>query len=83
MPGRIKYAPPRPKQLRLVSKQRRPAQHGDGRYSHAQVEDLEYTLEELEFFRAVERFKADKHEPFPTLRDLLRIVTELGYTRPR
>ena len=53
----------------------------DRRYSHSIVEDMEYSADELEFFRAVDRFQTDRHEPFPTLRDLLRIVRRLGYRR--
>lgn len=52
-----------------------------GRRSHCQTEDMDYTDDELEFFRAVEKFKADFHDPFPTLRDLLGIVKTLGYQK--
>lgn len=53
----------------------------DRRFQHSTTDDMEYSAEELEWFRAVDGFKADKHEPFPTLRDLLRILTQLGYAK--
>ncbi len=80
MAGYAKYGSGKPIERKLDRK-RKLSQRGDDRYDHASVEDMEYTDAELEFFRAVEKFKADKHEPFPTLRDLLRILTELGYTK--
>jgi len=81
MAGKPKYDSGKPTELRKLGRKRKPSLHDDGRYSHAQVEDMEYTDDELEFFRAVDRFKTEKHERFPTLRDLLRIIVELGYTR--
>lgn len=59
----------------------RPSKAGDDRYTHCMTEDMEYTDYELEFFRAVAKFKTDKHDPFPTLRDLLRIIVGLGYRK--
>lgn len=59
-----------------------PPRRACGRYQHASVEDMEYTDDELELFRAVEAFKNRTQDPFPTLRDMLNIIKELGYRKP-
>jgi len=45
----------------------------------------DYTEEEIELIKAVDRFKREQHRPFPTCRDLLAVVLALGYrkTAPR
>jgi hypothetical protein len=45
------------------------------------VEEGELTLEEVEFVRAVDRYKRKFNRPFPTWSEVLAIVKELGYTR--
>jgi hypothetical protein len=45
------------------------------------VEEGELTLEEVEFVRAVDRYKRKFNRPFPTWSEVLAIVRELGYTR--
>ena len=45
------------------------------------VEAGELTLEEVEFVRAVDRYKRKFNRPFPTWSEVLAIVKELGYTR--
>ena len=45
------------------------------------VEEGELTLEEIEFVRAVDRYKRKFNRPFPTWSEVLAIVKELGYTR--
>ena len=39
----------------------------------------EYQANELEFFRAVDRYKRERRRPFPTLSELLAIFFSLGY----
>jgi hypothetical protein len=51
------------------------------RYKHNIVEDMEYSDEEREFFVAVDRFKLEANDQFPTCRDLLRIIKQLGYRK--
>ena len=45
------------------------------------VEEGELTLEEIEFVRAIDRYKRKFNRPFPTWSEVLAIVKELGYTR--
>jgi len=45
------------------------------------VEEGELTLEEIEFVRAVDRYKRKFNRPFPTWSEVLAIVKELGYTK--
>jgi len=45
------------------------------------VEEGELTLEEIEFVRAIDRYKRKFSRPFPTWSEILAIVKELGYTR--
>jgi hypothetical protein len=45
------------------------------------IEEGELTLEEVEFVRAVDRYKRKFNRPFPTWSEVLAIVKELGYTR--
>jgi hypothetical protein len=43
--------------------------------------EMEYTADEVEFFRAVDRYKGEHRRPFPTLRELLGILRKLGYRK--
>lgn len=45
------------------------------------VEEGDLTLEEIEFVRAVDRYKRKFNRPFPTWSEILAIVKELGYTK--
>ena len=45
------------------------------------VEQGELTVEEIEFVRAVDRYKRKFNRPFPTWSEILAIVKELGYTK--
>jgi len=45
------------------------------------VEEGDLTLEEIEFVRAVDRYKQKFNRPFPTWSEVLAIVKELGYTK--
>jgi len=45
------------------------------------VEEGELTLEEIEFVRAIDRYKRKFNRPFPTWSEILAIVKELGYTK--
>lgn len=43
--------------------------------------EREYTVEELEFLKAVDRYKREKRRPFPTACEMLKIAVALGYRR--
>jgi hypothetical protein len=45
------------------------------------VEEGELTLDEIEFVRAVDRYKRKFNRQFPTWSEILAIVKELGYTK--
>jgi hypothetical protein len=45
------------------------------------VEEGDLTLEEIEFVRAVDRYKRKFNRPFPTWSEILAIVKDLGYTK--
>jgi hypothetical protein len=45
------------------------------------VEEGHLTLEEIEFARAIDRYKQKFNRPFPTWSEVLAIVKELGYTK--
>ena len=37
--------------------------------------------EELEFIHAIEQFKSENNQPFPSWSEVLQIVKKLGYTK--
>lgn len=41
----------------------------------------EYTAEEVEFLRALERYKVLNHRPIPTWCEVLQVVVALGYRK--
>lgn len=43
------------------------------------IEDSPFTLEEIEFLRAIERFKSEKNRPHPTMQDIFKIASDMGY----
>ncbi len=43
--------------------------------------DLDYSPDQLEFLRAVERYRREHCRPFPTLIEVLRVAESLGYRR--
>ena len=45
------------------------------------IENGELTLEEVEFIRAVDRYKRKYERPFPTYSEILLVVKQLGYTK--
>ncbi len=45
------------------------------------IENGELTLEEVEFIRAIDRYKRKYERPFPSWSEILLIVKELGYTK--
>lgn len=45
------------------------------------VEEGDLTLEEIEFVRAIDRYKQKFNRTFPTWSEVLAIVKELGYTK--
>jgi hypothetical protein len=45
------------------------------------VEEGDLTLDEIEFVRAVDKYKRKFNRPFPTWSEILAIVKELGYTK--
>ena len=45
------------------------------------IENGELTLEEVEFIRAIDRYKRKFTRPFPSWSEILWIVKDLGYTK--
>jgi len=45
------------------------------------IEEGNLTLEEIEFVRAIDRYKRKFNRPFPTWSEVLAVVKELGYTK--
>jgi hypothetical protein len=45
------------------------------------IEEGELTLEEIEFVRAVDKYKRKFNRPFPTWSEVLAIVKDLGYVK--
>src|SRR5579863_739999 len=43
--------------------------------------EVDYTEDELEFLMAIDRYKRVMHRPFPTWRELHRVVLSLGYRK--
>lgn len=43
--------------------------------------ETEYSDDEAEFIKAVDRFKREKKRPFPALSELLAVARELGYRK--
>jgi hypothetical protein len=52
---------------------------GDKQRGNPAISDCEYTNEELDLLRAIQKFKEDHHKPFPTCCDLLKVIKSLGY----
>lgn len=51
---------------------------GDG---HPTTGAIDYSERELEFMRAIERFKLETGRKFPTWREVLGVIDRLGYER--
>lgn len=46
------------------------------------VSDDGYTFEEVEAMRAVEQFKRENNQPFPTICDILQVLKGVGWSKP-
>jgi hypothetical protein len=46
-----------------------------------QVHHDDFDADELEFLKAMDRYKRDYRRPFPTWREVLAVVKSLGYER--
>lgn len=53
-----------------------------GKGRNPATSEVEYAADEVEFLRAVERFKRDRKKPFPALTELLAVLKSLGYRKP-
>ena len=57
----------------------------NGGYSQRAVmrieDDTEYSAEELEFLKAMERYKRENRRPFPTFCEVLIVAKSLGYRK--
>ncbi len=40
-----------------------------------------FTAEEIEFLLAIERYQRERHRPFPTWHEVLRVLKSLGYRK--
>lgn len=47
---------------------------------HGATSDMDYTAEELDFLRAMDKFRTSNHVQFPSLRETLRVIRSLGYS---
>jgi len=45
------------------------------------IENGELTLEEVEFVRAIDRYKRKYDRPFPSWSEVLLVIKQLGYTK--
>jgi hypothetical protein len=43
--------------------------------------DVSYLADEVEYARALDRFKRENNRPFPTCREQLRVLASLGYRK--
>jgi hypothetical protein len=41
----------------------------------------EYTAEELEFLKAIDRYKRERQRPHPSWREILAVARSLGYRK--
>lgn len=51
------------------------------RKHHPTSSDIDYSDEEFEFLKAIEKFKHEHHTKFPTWREAFQVMKGLGYTR--
>jgi hypothetical protein len=56
--------------------------HKDVGRGDPSVSDHDYTDDELEFLRAIDKFIHDKERPHPTWCDALSVLISLGYRKP-
>jgi hypothetical protein len=42
----------------------------------------DYTAEECEFLQAIDRYKRTRGRPYPTWREVLNVLRELGWRKP-
>jgi hypothetical protein len=59
------------------------ARKASGRRRHVDptTSERDYTIEQLEFLRAIESYKRDHGRPFPTWTEVLEVILDLGYRR--
>lgn len=50
--------------------------------THPATCEREYSAAEREFLAACERYRAARHKPFLFAADYLRVLLQLGYTKP-
>jgi hypothetical protein len=43
--------------------------------------EIDYGADELEFLKAVDRYKRERHRPHPTWREILKVLVSLGYRK--
>lgn len=60
------------------AKQRQVATAGPG---YATFKERDFSDEEAEFLKAIERFKREKRKPFPTWSEVLAVARSLGYRK--
>jgi len=62
---------------------RRQINHRGGVGCEENFPGCDYTDDEREFLMAIDRYKHVHHRPFPTWREVLRVLKSLGYARVR
>lgn len=48
---------------------------------HPCTGDVEYTDDEVEFSLALDKYRRERRRPFPTNREVLRVLLSLGYRK--
>lgn len=48
---------------------------------HPAMNDVDYSADEVEFNMALDRYKRERHRPFPTNREILAVLLSLGYRK--
>ena len=64
------------------------AKYGDNsgknlrRVRHVKSKDgSDYTVDQIEFIMAIDKYKLDKNRPYPTWVEILQIAKSLGYSK--
>lgn len=50
-------------------------------YADPTTMNMSYTPEELEFLKAIQRYKEEKRRPYPSWHEVLEVLKSLGYMR--
>lgn len=71
----------RPRRTKYGGATPRPDPVKPGRIATCTSHDPDYSEDEVEFFKAVEKYKRENRRPFPTWREVLQVIRALGYRK--